>query len=319
MPEIAVLVKTRDRDEALFNCLRSVRIRLREQGFDHRIYLADDGPVSEVKAAAYERLREEGHVVLRFERDVGVGLARNVLADQLEDEPWVLRTDDDFQLTGETDVAAMRRILREVPELGLVADLERQVGDGKGVFSGQISDAQGFFERRGGTLVSRLLPPDAFTYRRAGGHRYALCDFTRNLLLIRRELLEEVRWEERLPFAGEHEDFLLQTAEAGWKIGFTPDSVHRHRGDLGARGWSLPRAERRRMREEALEVFREKWGVRRRTTRRGWKGTLRAGLVRLKGTADRLARRLIPGAGRRGGRAADPGRAPASGGEAPDG
>lgn len=307
MTDVAVLVKTRGRDVALFNCLRSARTRLRDQGLEPRIYLADDGPVPPVKREAYERLREEGHVVLTFREAVGVGRARNILADQLEGERWVLRLDDDFELAGETDVAAMRRILEAVPELGVLADLERQVGDGKGVFSGQISDAQGFFERRDGTLVSRLLPPDAFTYRRAGGHRYALCDFTRNLLLIRRELLEEVRWEERLPFAGEHEDFLLQAAAAGWKVGFTPDSVHRHRGDLGARGWTLPRAERRRLREEALEVFREKWGVRRRTTRRGWRGTLRAGLVRLKGTADRLVRRLVPGAGRRGGRAA-PGR-----------
>lgn len=298
MADTAVLVKTRGRDVALFNCLRSARTRLRAQGLEPRVYLADDGPVSPVKGEAYDRLREEGHVVLTFSEPVGVGRARNILADQLRDERWVLRLDDDFELAEETDVAAMRRILEAVPELGLLSDLERQVGDGKGVFSGQISDAQGFFERRDGVLVSRLLPPEGFEYRRAGGHRYALCDFTRNLLLIRRELLEEVRWEERLPFAGEHEDFLLQAAHAGWKIGFTPDSVHRHRSDLGARGWSLPRAERRRLREEALEVFWEKWGVRRRTTRRGWRGTLRAGLVRAKGTAGRLAGALLPGPGR---------------------
>lgn len=296
MAEIAVLVKTREREEALYNCLCSVRDRLGEQGLAHRIYLADDGPVSEAKRAAYGRLRDEGHVVRLFDEPVGVSRARNVLADQLADEPWVLKMDDDFQLTGESDVAAMRRILREVPELGLVSDLERQVGDGHGVFSGQISDGQGWLERRGSTLVKRLAAPGAFTWERVGPYRFARCDYTRNLQLLRRELLEDVRWDDRLVFAGEHADFLLQVQASPWEAAFTPDSVHLHREDLGGSlGGSLPAGLRVGRRETgegaAAAVLREKWGVERMKVRRPWLGTLRAALVKGKEIVSALVER----------------------------
>lgn len=281
MSDVAVLIKTLRREEALLTCLRSVRIQLAEQAIPYRIYLADDGPVSDAKRDVYRRLRDGGHVVVEFDEEVGASRARNEMADRLEDEAHVLRMDDDFELTGESDVAAMRSVLERVPGLGAVGDLERQAGLGKGVFPGGISDGQGFFERRDDVLVRRMLPPGAFDYERVGPHRYTGCDFTRNMLLIRREVLEEVRWDERLPFAGEHEDFMLQLHDAGWNVAFTPDSIHRHREDLAARGRTEERDERSRKRAEAMEVFREKWGIREKTVRRTPAGTVRAGLILL--------------------------------------
>lgn len=281
MAEIAVLVKTTGgREEALFTSLRSVVGRLGGQGLSHRIYLADDAPDSPEKREAYGRLRDRGHVVVEVEEESGVSAARNELVDRLRDERFVLRMDDDFELTRETDVAAMRSILRRVPSLGVIGDLERQIGLGKGVFSGQISDAQGYFERRGDLLVRRLLPPGDFEFERAGPHRYARCDFTRNFLLIRRELLGEIRWDERLAFAGEHADFLLQVRGSRWEAAFTPDSIHRHRDDLGGvtSGGLLDRKEVGAEAEE--RVYREKWGVRGTTARRSLPRTVRAGLVR---------------------------------------
>lgn len=292
MADLAVLVKTYGHEEPLLTCLRSVRARLREQDLAYRLYVADDGPVSPSKRAAYDQVRDEGHVVILFDERVGVSRARNALVDRLENEPWVLRMDDDFELTRETDVAAMRRILEEASDLGLVGDLERQMGDGKGVFSGQISDAQGWFERRGNTLVKRLQPPGAFEYQRAGSYRYARCDFTRNMLLLRREVLEEVRWDDRLVFAGEHADFLLQVRASCWNAAFTPDSVHLHRDDLGEARSPSPRRRRRKGAEVADRVFREKWGIERMKVRRSWAGTARAALVRGKLLARRMAEAL---------------------------
>lgn len=289
MADIAVLIKTLDREQALLTCLRSVRRRLSEQELSYRIYVADDGPVGRRKRELYDRLRRGGHLVKEYDERIGVSRARNELADRLEQEAFVLRMDDDFELTEETDVAAMRAILERVPSLGLIGDLERQIGLGKGVFPGQISDAQGFFERRGDVLVRRLLPPDAFDHERAGPHRYARCDFTRNFLLIRRELLEEVRWDERLTFAGEHADFLLQVRSSRWECAFTPDSIHRHRDDLGgaASGGLLDRKQVGAAAE--ARVYRDKWGVEGTRARRSVPRTLRAALVR----AGALGRRAL--------------------------
>lgn len=292
MSEIAVLIKTTwGREEALLTCLRSARDRLSGQDLSHRMYLADDAPDSPGKRETYGRLRDRGHVVVEVEEESGVSAARNELVDRLRDERFVLRMDDDFELTEETDVAAMRSILRRVPSLGVIGDLERQLGLGKGVFPGQISDAQGYFERQGDKLVKRLLAPEEFEYEHAGRHRYARCDFTRNFLLIRRELLEEIRWEERLPFVGEHADFLLQVRASRWDVAFTPDSVHRHRDDLGDARAPTPWGEAREGAEEADRLFRDKWGVERTVVRRTWARTARAALVKCK----RILRALAGG------------------------
>lgn len=278
MAQIAVLIKTFLREEALLNCVASVRRHFGEGGY--RIYVADDGAVGPGKHAEYERLRGEGHVVLELPEGTGASASRNALLARLGDERFVLRMDDDYELTAETDLGGMRRILEAEPWLGAVADLERQIGHGKGAFSGQISDGQGLLLRRDGTLVKKLVPLHRFEYRTVHGVRFAECGFSRNMLLIRREVFDEIRWEEALPFAGEHADFLLQLQQSRWGLAFTPDSIHLHRDDLGASANPAYNEVKRRQ-EQMWRVYRAKWNVTRITVQYPLRGMLRRAALRL--------------------------------------
>lgn len=277
-PVVAVLIKTLRRERAFLNCIHSVREHIR---VPYRFYIADDGPVSRVKEQVYAELQAEGHVLLRFPPQTGASHSRNALLDQLGAERYVLRLDDDFELTSATDVPGMIRLVEQQPEIGAVADLERQVGSGKGVFSGDISPAQGLLEIRDGTLVKRLIPLREFEYRESCGLRFAYCEFSRNFLLVRREVFRDIRWEEDLPFAGEHADFLLQLKTAGWKVAFLPNSIHLHREDLSR--LDADRARYRRQKsgwETIMPVYRRKWGVNLITVKRPARYFIKAALVR---------------------------------------
>lgn len=276
---VAVLIKTLRRERAFLNCVRSVREHI---GVSYRFYIADDGPASDDKVQLYRELMADGHVVLRFEPGTGASRARNALLTHLGTERFVLRLDDDFELTGASDVRGMIRLLDAVPEIGAVGDLERQVGTGKGVFSGDISPGQGMLELKRGRLVKRLIPLSAFEYHTSAGVRFAYCEFSRNCLLLRREVFRDVHWEEQLPFAGEHTDFLLQLKRAGWRVAFLPESIHLHREDLAALD-----ADRRQYRRnknawaDVMPVYRRKWGVERIDVKRPLRFLLKAGMVRI--------------------------------------
>lgn len=119
-------------------------------------------------------------------------------------------------------------ILETNPAIGAISDLELQLGDGKGVKSGELSRWQGIMLMHGSRLFKVKIPVDRWTWSSAGGRRYATADFVRNFLLIRREVFAEVLWNENLRFQGEHEAFMLEVKKAGWLIAFTPESIHQH-------------------------------------------------------------------------------------------
>jgi GT2 family glycosyltransferase len=274
--EVAVFIKTMFRDQLLAQSLVSIR---RYLPVPYRIYLADDGYVSPEKARCYERLRDGGHIVLELPERTGASAARNRLLGMLGDEPFVLRLDDDFELSSETNLLAVKRILERCVDLGAVAGLERQMGGGKGVPAGFISGSQGYMYRRGRALVKELVPLDRFVYEEVDGVPFARCGYTRNMLLIRRAVFEEVRWEERLPFFGEHEDFLLQLEQAGWGLAFTPVSVHLHNGEV-TRDRGYARLKQRWPDHHA--VYRTKWGVDRIVLKRPLRQRIRALPVNLR-------------------------------------
>jgi GT2 family glycosyltransferase len=255
VPEVAVVIKTMLRDELLARCLDSVAAHIE---LPYRIYLADDGPISPQKAVRYADMRAAGHIVLELPEGTGASAARNLLIDMLGPERFVLRMDDDFELSSETNLTAMKRVLEGRSELGAVAGLERQMAGGKGVRAGSISGSQGRMYRKGRSLIKEMVPLDHFEYEEVNGVPFARCGYSRNMLLIRRDVFQTIRWEERLPFAGEHEDFLLQLEQAGWGLALTPLSLHLHNGEL-ARDRTYTRLKNRW--PDHHEVYRRKWEV----------------------------------------------------------
>lgn len=261
-PKTAILIKTFRRDACLLNTLASIE---RYCDVPYRLYIADDGPISPAKEARYAELTRQGHCILLLDQPTSVGAARNAMLDRMEDEALVLRIDDDFEFFEQTKISVLQAILDFDSSLAAVADIEIQCGDGKGVSDGEISENQGYFDFQSNVLYKFSVPVAEWQWLKAGEYRYAYADHTRNFLLIRRSFLNEHRWDESIYFKREHSDFMLAIAKAGWRLGFTPDCVHRHRDDLAKQSLNENYTTQKKGKvfsDQSDAVFLSKWRVR---------------------------------------------------------
>lgn len=257
MAKIAVFIKTCHGRTSLVWVLKSIEYSLKD--VDFRLYISDEEPLNEWKRDLYEELYKQGHHIEIHNSGISCGKARNNLLKKLEDEEFILRLDDDFELGGEFNFSALYKVVNSSDEIGFCSDFEMQVGNNKSVFSGSIRPAGGEFVVSQPKLIKKYHSPFK-RYKNESDIRYSLADHTRNLLLIKREVVERVRWNEKLLFRGEHEEFMLSVKEAGYRGAYTPDSIHYHRDDLtNFRTGSNNSIERPGM-KQLREVFKEKWG-----------------------------------------------------------
>lgn len=286
MTELAIFIKTFLREEALFNCINSIEKNL--EGISFTIYIADDSYyMSDEKRHLYKKILDEGHVVLELPFGIGVSESRNLLLQKLKDEKYILRLDDDFEINNETNILGMKQILDSNQKIGVIADLERQIGDGKGVFSGDINGWQGFLHIEDSSLIKKIVPLEKFVYSSLNGIKYSKCDLTRNMLLIKRDVFNEVKWDDNIKFDGEHEDFLLQLKYSKWDLVFTPDSIHLHREDIQykkSNEYQKIKQEDSFTSEKSIsrKAFRDKWGINKITIKRPLKETIKAGIIYYK-------------------------------------
>jgi GT2 family glycosyltransferase len=259
---IAILIKTYNKNLALINTLRSIEKHCR---VPYRLYIHDDGETTEEKEHVYASLRAEGHFVEVSSEQWAVTKARNYLLSKLADEKFVLRIDDDFEFVPGTNITLMIGILESNPEISVLAGIERQVGESKGVRSMEMSNGQGLFTIRDEKLIKTNIPVPKWRYVESTNGRFAFCDHSRNFLMIKRNVLDIVKWDENIFFTSEHIDFMLSLKKANCKLAFTPDSVHHHRDDLSEQDKLLfngGNTERRGQKKVSEAYLQKKWGFR---------------------------------------------------------
>jgi hypothetical protein len=227
--KISVMIKTCFGRPSLLWVLDSIKFSLKE--VEYRIYISDEMPLDKWKIELYDKLKEEGHHIEVHNNGISCGLARNQLINKLNDEDLVLRLDDDFELGGEFNIRAMQAVLNMSSDIGFCSDYERQLGDNKGVKSGSLRPAGGDFIISPPKLIKRFHSPWK-KHQKQDNVRYSLAEHTRNLILVKREVLNTVKWSEDIYFYGEHEEFMLSIKEKGYIGAYTPDSIHYHRDDL---------------------------------------------------------------------------------------
>lgn len=259
MHKTAILIKTSPARPSLLWCLASVETYFR--GRPHRIYISDEEPLDQWKFGLYKRLQEEGHFVEVWPGNVNVGIARNKLLLRMVEEDQVLRLDDDFELGGEFSLGALEEVLWTSDTIGFVADLERQIGDGKNVRSGTLRPSGGEIVVRNGRVIKQFHSP-FMGWRTIDYCKYRLASFTRNLLLVKRRVFDLAKWDEDLIFDGEHVDFMLTVKKAGYSGAYTGSSIHLHRDDLAVYREALSsHSDGGIGAERKTEVLKEKWGA----------------------------------------------------------
>jgi hypothetical protein len=226
---IAVLLKTTSGRASLKWTLESIKYSLLD--YNPRIYLYDEEPVDKLRKKIHDDIISSGGVVVVGAKSTPVGLARNILLSKVLNEKYILRMDDDFELGGEFNIHSMITIL-ENSNYSFCASTERQIGHGKGVRSGSLRPSGGCFKRtKQGNLVKYFYSYFP-SFELIKGVQFTVAEHTRNLILIKMEVFNNLQWDEDLNFEGEHSDFLLDLKKNKIIGGFTPNSVHYHRDDL---------------------------------------------------------------------------------------
>lgn len=260
MKKIAIFIKTTPKRKSILWVLNSIFLKLD----NYRLYIADEEPVDDWKIDQYDRLRSEGHYIKVWENPVAVTVARNHLLSKLEDEKYILRLDDDFELGGEFNIDNLLTVLENNQDIHFCSNAQRQIDNGQSAGSGRKRFMSGhiIFREDRAPLI-KLVKDTSWKFQTVNNVQFAKADYMRNLILIKREVFDKVTWNENLTFTGEHADFYLSLKKAGYQGAFTPDSVHLHRDDLKSKCVDMKdeRKWRNNDRENVkIKEYARKWG-----------------------------------------------------------
>lgn len=252
---VAIVIKTINRKAQLMRGICSI---IDHADVPYRLYIGDDGEIDAEQAQLYTLLQNAGHFTKAYDAPVSLTRALNELTGAAQNEQFILRMDDDFVFCGDTRVSLLKKILQLVPAIGAVSGAERQCRGGKA--EPDLRHHQGFLLRSGPTLYRLNVHPDSMNYVHVADIRFAIVGHTRNFILIRKEVIEKTPWNEELVFEGEHTDFSLRLARAGFLIAFTPDCIHEHHDD-GIPTQQYTRRDRSPGRAARKRVFRSTYGI----------------------------------------------------------
>jgi len=266
MEKIAILIKTFEREEYLYNCINSIKKYL--NSVKYKIYICDDGPKSNQKKSFYDKLKNEGHFILELPYNVGANPGRLAILPYIS-ENIILRMDDDFYFCEDTRIDKMLMLLTKDETAGAVVGLEKQLSNNKGVKTGElrIKDSHGKLKKIGSVLIKCFMDYKKESYNTIDNIKYCTIDYGRNFILMKKSLLEYIVWDYCLKFAGEHLDFMLQLKKCKkYKLLFTPESIHLHAGpqkkELSESYINIRYGDNLKKNEKNSNIiFIQKWGI----------------------------------------------------------
>jgi rfaE bifunctional protein nucleotidyltransferase chain/domain len=216
---IAVCIKTFLRDEVMFRTVEHVK---KNMPSPFRLYIADDGRPSDRKALFYQKLKAEGHFIAELPFDSGLSFGRNALLKQVK-EDYVLLLDDDTVIKDAESVGKLRVCLDTDADLALIGAVLKREG---GAWFAAETYSKGLkFDRRDKLLVRQ---PAGGEIKKAGEFAYRYADQVPNVFLAKREVFDEVRWDNRIKIEYEHMDFFLELQKTHWKAGICLDAEAIH-------------------------------------------------------------------------------------------
>lgn len=217
--KIAIGIKTFFRDSALLRTLQAIK---RHFPYPYRLYIADDSRLSPEKEAMYAELETDGHVVIRLPFASGLSLGRNSIVSKVQ-EKYVLIMDDDIEIRDGQSIENMLKVLVNDEELGLVAGMLTLENGNWLAGENYVKGVD--FQFRGG-MMYRV--PSKKDYRAVDGLQYLYADQVVNFFMARRELFDEVQWDNRIKIEYEHMDFFLSLRKTRWKAAVCLDAKAVH-------------------------------------------------------------------------------------------
>lgn len=113
--KVAIGITTFLRDNCLYYCVDRIQ-RFYPQ---LKMYIVDQGNMTDEKKYFYRHLRKKGHKIIKIDFDSGISTSRKVLKDAVK-EPYLLYVEDDFILHKYTNIENMVKILDSDDNIDIV-------------------------------------------------------------------------------------------------------------------------------------------------------------------------------------------------------
>ncbi|MCX6785936.1 MAG: glycosyltransferase [Candidatus Komeilibacteria bacterium] len=215
MAEVDFLITTFDRYPQLEKLLFSIR----EFYPMARIFIADQSKkfYASYYRALWKKLDFKNKpTAYNLPYDCGLSYARNFLLNKTS-APYILLLEDDFVFTDKTNINKMMTILEMNPTIGALG--------GEVLENGYPVRFCHYWKQEGDIL-----------YHVDDGDQWDYCDHIKykktgavmNFTLFRRQLFNDVRWDEKIKIEGEHTDFYWRLSQTYWQVAFTPESAVDH-------------------------------------------------------------------------------------------
>lgn len=252
MNDVTIGLKTFFRTEKLEKCLKSVE----QSPYEFKeVIVADDGKASSEKTEIYEKYSDRLPLqVLDLEFDYGLAASRNEIVEEMEGD-YLLLMDDDMTLPNSADT--LKRILENEKSLGAVSGMLYENGNYR-------AGAHNFHIREntfGRSLVRDMTGASSKDVETdIGDKKIHLFDFIPTCSLIRKEVLEEQKWDPKYIIEMEHVDFFLaHKNNTDWEFGLTKEVIFPHYPG-GSPDYEEHRDNENKI-EDSYQYFLEKWNL----------------------------------------------------------
>jgi hypothetical protein len=244
MSTIALGVATLNRTNRLEKLLSSVCLTPVE-----RVYVADNGRMSEQKERLYERDYAFDLTVYDLEYDIGLGYCRNHIANNFE-EDYLLVADDDHVLN--EDIIRLQKVLETEESIGGVAGTIMEPENDR-----VRQSAKDFKERNGHLYRGADINDKQIDL--ISNNPFVEFDFIPYPTLYKRECIQGYRWDPQFEIGRAHIDFYLtHWHETDWSFGICPNVFFEHYPG-GDATYTDHRKDDEKY-ERSFRRFDEKWG-----------------------------------------------------------
>jgi len=220
--KLAICIKTFMREQTFFKALDSIGENVK---MSYCLYIADDGEVSDEKEYRYQQLERRGHKVFRLPFNVGLSSGRNKIVKATE-EDYVLIMDDDIAIRDGSILNKMKGILDHDDQIGIVAGVLHQEMSGDPF--GSVRYSQGLDLRIQNGILYRDGSPREL--HKGNGSLFHYTEQTVNFFMAKREVFNDILWDDRIKIEYEHMDFFLRLKDTDWKVAICSEAkaVHLH-------------------------------------------------------------------------------------------
>jgi len=207
--KLAIGIKTFLREESLFKAIDSIEKYI---SIPYRLYIADDGDISVKKEYLYQQLEKKGHVIIKLPFNSGISVGRNEIVKRFK-EDYILIMDDDIAIQDSEIITNMKNVLDAKDDTGICSGMLHSENGSYLISEKYQKGLQ--FELDRGILIRH---PSARKIYKTKDSMYVYADQVVNFFLAKKEVFDDVMWDNRIKVEWEHLDFFLQLKKTKWKV-----------------------------------------------------------------------------------------------------